>query len=81
MSQVCAPNEKDAVHAWVETLRTEHPFAKASSYLAKTAEADVAQFPPVAVNGVSNVWCVTGHCGGDLMLANIIETVALANVS
>lgn len=75
MSQVSAPAEHEAVLAWAGTLRTERPFGRASSYLAKAAEADVAANPPIAIKGVSNVWCVTGSCGGDLMLADIVETV------
>lgn len=80
MSQVSAPDEHDAVLAWAGALRTERPFGRASSYLAKAAEADLADYPPVAIKGVSNVWCVTGSCGSDLMLADIVETVAPANV-
>jgi hypothetical protein len=80
VSQVSAPDEHDAVLAWAGALRTERPFGRASSYLANAAEADLADYPPVAIKGVSNVWCVTGSCGGDLMLANIVETVAPANI-
>lgn len=80
MSQVSAPNECDAVHAWVRTLLTERPFGRASPYIAKGAEAKAADFPPIAIRGVANVWCITGNCGGDLMLADIVETVLPANV-
>lgn len=80
MSQVLAPDEHGAVVAWAGALRIERPFGRASSYLAKAAEADLADFPPVAIKGVSSVWCVTGICGGDLMLADIIETVPPTNV-
>lgn len=80
VSQVFALDEHDAVRAWAETLLTERPFGRSSSYLAKAAEADLAEFPPVDIKGVSNIWCVTGNCGGDFMLANIIETVAAVNV-
>ena len=80
MSQVFASDELDAVRSWSGTLRSERPFGPASSYLAKAAEADLADFPPVVIEGVSNVWCVTGNCGGDLMLANIVETIAAAHV-
>jgi hypothetical protein len=77
VSQVSAPDQDDAVRAWAVTLRTERPFGRASSYLAKAAEAGLAEFPPVAIKGVSNIWCITGNYGGDLMLADIIETVSL----
>ena len=81
VSQVRAPDHHDAVRAWAGTLRTERPFGRASSYLARTAEADLAEFPPVAIRGVSNVWCITGNCGGDFMLADIVETVSALNGS
>jgi hypothetical protein len=80
VSQVSAPDEQDAVRAWAGTLRAERPFGRASAYLAKAAEARVAGSPPVAIEGISNVWCVTGNCGGDFMLADIVETVPPANV-
>lgn len=82
VAQVCAPDERDAVRAWAGTLRTERPFGRASSYIGKTVEADLAEkIPPVAIRGVSNVWCITVICGGDLMLADIVETVLPANGS
>ncbi len=82
VSQVCALDEQDAVRAWARTLRTERPFGRASSYIGKTAEADLAEkAPTVAIRGVSNVWCITGLCGGDLMLANIVETASPTNGS
>ena len=80
MSQVIAPDERDAVRAWAAALRAERPFGRASSYLAKAAEAGIAEYPPVAIKGIENVWCITGSCGGDSMLADIVETVPFANV-
>lgn len=82
VSQVCAPDERDAVRVWVRTLQSERPFGRASSYIGRTAAALLEEkFPPVAIGGVSNVWCITGLCGGDLMLANIVETVSPAKAS
>lgn len=81
MSQVRAFNECDAVRAWTELLIEERPFKVASSYLAKSVASDMAEYPPVALNGLTNAWCITGSCGGDFMLADIIETVSLANGS
>ncbi|EIZ79891.1 hypothetical protein WSK_1485 [Novosphingobium sp. Rr 2-17] len=82
VSQVSAPDEQGAVREWARRLRTERPFGRASSYIGKTAEADLKdKLPPIAIRGVSNVWCITGICGGDLMLANIVETVSPANGS
>lgn len=82
VSQVSAPDEQEAVRVWARSLCSERPFGRASSYIGKTAVADLTEkLPPVAIRGVSNVWCITGICGGDLMLANIVETVQPANGS
>lgn len=81
MSQVSACDERDAVLAWAGKLRKERPFGRASSYIAKSAESDLADFPPVAIKDVSNVWCMTGNCGGDFLLADIVETVVPSNGS
>lgn len=81
VSQVRASDERDAVRAWTELLIQERPIKGASSYLAKSVASNMAEYPPVALNGLTSVWCFTGSCGGDFMLADIIETVALANGS
>jgi hypothetical protein len=81
VAQVSAPDQEDAVLAWARKLRLERPFGRASSYIAKFAEADLAGYPPVAIKGISNVWCITGTCGGDFMLADIVETVSPVNGS
>jgi hypothetical protein len=73
--QVFADDESGAVRAWVSTFRDARPFGRASAYLAKSIESDQDTFPPVALQGVENVWCFNSSCGGDFMLANIIETV------
>ncbi len=79
--QVRADDEHGAVRAWASTFRDLPPFSRASAYLAKSIEANHNVFPPVALQGVANVWCITGSCGGDFMLANIVETSILANGS
>jgi hypothetical protein len=79
VSQVAAANEKEAVRAWAVNLRVERPFARASAFLAKSVEINLDSFPPVSINGVANVWCITGSCGGDFMLADIVETVPSIN--
>ncbi len=81
MSQVRASDERDAVRAWTELLIEERPIKAASSYLARSVASNMAEYPPVALNGLTGVWCITGSCGGDFMLADIIETVSLANGS
>lgn len=75
VSQVLALDQRDAATLWTEKLRLERPFGRASVYLAKSVESGLLDFPPVALSGVSGVWCITGSCAGDFMLAEIIETV------
>ena len=77
VSQVDASDVRDAVRAWTDILAKERPIARASSYLAKSIAANRNEFPPVALDGLTGVWCITGKCGGDFMLANIIETVLI----
>lgn len=79
VSQVSATNERDVVGEWAKMLRTERPFGRASSSLANSVETGATDFPPVAIQGIANVWCITATCGGDLMLANIVETVSPTN--
>jgi hypothetical protein len=55
VSQVDASVEYEAVNAWAGKLREERPFGRASSCLAKSAEAELASLPPVAIIGVATV--------------------------
>jgi hypothetical protein len=79
VSQVSATDEHDAVRLWGGVLRQERPFGRASTALAKSAEGGASSFEPIALSGLSTVWCITGSCGGDLMLADIVETVTPPN--
>lgn len=79
VSQVRASDERDAVRAWTELLIEERPIKGVSSYLAKSVASSMAEYPPVALSGLQSVWCITGSCGGDFVLANIVETVPYAN--
>lgn len=72
--QVRACDEREAVLAWLETFGERRPFSRASTHLARSIEADLANFPPVPFQGLVNIWCLTASCGGDVMLANIVET-------
>ena len=74
VSQVLATDEHEAVRIWAGVVRSKRPFARASSHLAKSAESSESGFQPVALSDLSSVWCITGSCGGDLMLGNIVET-------
>lgn len=76
ISQVRASDEHAAVKEWTALLVRERPMKRASSYLAKSVVARSEEYPPVALEGLRGVWCITGNCGGDFMLADIIETAS-----
>ena len=81
ISQVMASDEREAVPVWAESLLAEKPFGRASTYLARSAARGDTSFMPVGIIGLANVWSVTGLCGGDLLLADIVETVLPPNGS
>ena len=75
ISQVMANDEREAVSVWAEGLQAQRTFGRASAYLARSATRGDASFEPVEISGLANVWSVTGLCGGDLLLADVVETV------
>ena len=79
VSQLAADDERDAARRWAEYLKRERPIPRVSSYLAKSVAEELVGYPPVPFDGLSGVWCVTGNCGGNLMLANIIESPSAGN--
>ena len=81
ISQVRASDECEAVQVWTELLTKERPFKRASSYLAKSVAAERTEYLPIALKGLTGVWCISGSCGGDFMLADFIETVPPTNGS
>ena len=80
LSQVMASDKREAVSVWAEGLQAEKPFGRASIHLAKSAARGDTSFEPVGISGLNSVWSVTGLCGGDLLLADIVETVLPPNV-
>lgn len=80
ITQVSARDEQEAIRVWVSIIRRERPYGRASAAVAKSAEAGAGGSPPVPLVGLVNVWCVTGTCGGNLMLANIVETMSPPDV-
>jgi hypothetical protein len=80
IAQVTASDEREAVLVWAQSLEAEKPFGRASSYLARSAARGDTSFEPVGISGITSVWSVTGLCGGDLLLADIVETVLPSNV-
>jgi hypothetical protein len=81
VTQVLGNDVIDAVKSWGGYLVRERPIPRVSPYLAKAVAVSIDQTPPVELDGLSYVWCVTALCGGDLMLANIVETANSANDS
>jgi hypothetical protein len=75
ISQVMATDQREAVSVWADGLKAEKPFGRASASFAKAAARGDTSFEPIEISGLSSVWCVTGHCGRDLLLAHIVETV------
>jgi hypothetical protein len=80
VSQVYAFDERHAVRAWTEFLQKERPIKAVSAYLAKSVAAEYSERSPDVLDGLVGAWCISGLCGGDLMLANIIETAMPSNV-
>lgn len=76
ISQVRAMGAHAAISAWAELLRKERPVPRSSTYLARAVSANIARGDhPVAMDGLSGVWCFTALCGGDLMILDIVESV------
>lgn len=75
ISQVVGNNVDEATQAWIELLVRDRPLGRSSTYLAKSVAKILVDDPPVPLNGLKDVWCVSAVCGGDLMLTNIIESV------
>ena len=73
VSQVTGDDVNEAVRLWADYLAHEKPIPQASTYLARSVAANLDDTPPASLNGLSGVWCITGSCGGDFMLAHIIE--------
>lgn len=74
VEQVDATNVRDAVRVWAERLATERPIPRSSTWLAKRVSQDLVLNDPTSLDGMKGVWCITASCGGDFMLANIVET-------
>lgn len=80
IAQVRATDAHAAISAWAALLRSDRPVPRASTYLARAVSANIARGDrPVAMDGLSGVWCFTALCGGDLMILDIVELVPGAN--
>jgi len=80
IAQIPAQEEKAAVLGWAALLRTERPFGRASTYIARSIETEMDEFPPVAIRGTANVLCSHTSCGSASLFANIVETVSTTRI-
>jgi len=81
VSQVTSKDLLDAIRTWTVYLESEKPIPKVSRHLAKAVATQIGDVEPVALAGLTGVWCITATFGGDLMLANIVETANMACAS
>jgi hypothetical protein len=81
VSQVSATDEHGAIDAWTSYLVCNQPIPRVSKHLAKAVAARISETAPIALDGLTGVWCVSAACGGDLMLANIVHTASEADGS
>lgn len=79
VSQVLADDLLGAIKAWTDYLQIQRPIPRVSKHLAKAVIAEISGELPVALVGLTGVWCVTAIYGGDLMLANIVDTAHAEN--
>ncbi|MBY8825015.1 hypothetical protein [Sphingomonas colocasiae] len=76
IAQVRAVDPRGAIAAWAVLLRTDRPVPRSSAHLARAVSANIARGDrPVAMDGLSGVWCFTALCGGDLMILDIVDSV------
>jgi hypothetical protein len=80
VSQVAGGDVRDAVSAWIDYLAREKPIPHFSEHLARSVAVNLDDTPPVPLDGLSGVWCISGSCEGDFMLANIIASASSTNV-
>lgn len=72
VSQVDALNERHALVAWADGLRTDRPMGGDADQIANEALRDTTV--PVALVGLEGVWCWTTNVAGKLVLANIVRS-------
>lgn len=74
ISQVSATGARTAAEAWASAFREERPAAKGSRRLADDVVGRLGSEPPVAVQGLAGVWCVTAVARGKAALIHIITS-------
>jgi hypothetical protein len=81
VSQVSGSDVHEAVKSWTDYLARDRPIPQYSTNLAKAIAAQAEDTAPAALEGLAGVWRVSAVCGGDLILANIVETAQAVNGS
>ncbi|MCK9541289.1 MAG: hypothetical protein M0R03_04575 [Novosphingobium sp.] len=71
-SQVRAISAPQAMIAWADLLRQEHPIKMASDPIAHAATEAAGDLVPLA--GLTGIWCWTTTVGGDLVIAHIVQS-------
>ena len=72
VGQVHVPNATDAFEQWIET-QTDTDLAAWRTTREELLEV-AATHKAIALNGISNVWCLSASIGAGLLLANIVLT-------
>jgi hypothetical protein len=81
VSQVTGNDVQEAVKSWVAYLKQNQPIPNSSVELAQAVNANLSDTPPVLLDGLSGVWCISAIFDGDLMLAHLIECISFSNCS
>ena len=72
ISQFQAADERQAIRDWASYLMVEQPMGAASTGIAACAQGDAE--PPVAVTGLTGVWCWSELVEDDPVLVNIVRS-------
>lgn len=72
ISQVQAIDASQAIIAWANLLRQEHPIEDASERIAQAATEAPADLVPLT--GLIGIWCWTATVDDKLIVANIVQS-------
>lgn len=75
VSQTEAADEIEAVRLWCGQMAASAPAGRASASLAKALRKGLEVDPPVALEALTGVWCMTAVHGRSLALLNIVRSV------
>lgn len=75
ISQVVAPTVGEAIAAWPRVVNWDVIGIQSSSRFEKQLRLDVSGDNPVALDGMSNVWCISPRLGKSVGTLHIVATV------